>query len=124
MGSRPLVLLEPFSGEGSWESLLCHFENVVDMIDWDDGKKLKWLKVRLTGKAQTAFQRLLGEARSDYKAMQEWFELKSHQSHFHAKLQTCTKWKSESWSDFTDDLKSLVEKAYPELEEAAREQLV
>ena len=56
MGSRPLVLPEPFSGEGSWESWLYHFENVVDMIDWDDGKKLKWLKVRLTGKAQTAFQ--------------------------------------------------------------------
>ena len=29
----------------------------------------------------------------------------------------------ESWADFADDLKSLVDKAYPELEEAARERL-
>ena len=29
----------------------------------------------------------------------------------------------ESWADFVDDLKNLVDKAYPELEEAARERL-
>ena len=56
MASRPLVLLEPFSGEGSLESWLYHFESVAEVNDWDDGKKLKWLKVQLTGKAQTAFQ--------------------------------------------------------------------
>ena len=127
MASRPLVLPEPFSGEGSWESWLYHFESVADVNDWDDGKKLKWLKVRLTGKAQTAFQRLPEEARADYKeakkALQERFEPKSRQSRFHAEFQTRTKRKSESWADFADELKSLVDKAYPELEEAARERL-
>ena len=62
MASRLLVLPEPFSGEGSWESWLYHFESVADVNDWDARKKLKWLKVRLTGKAQTAFQRLPEEA--------------------------------------------------------------
>ena len=38
-------------------------------------------------------------------------------------FQTRTKRKSESWADFADELKSLVDKAYPELEEAARERL-
>ena len=75
MASRPLVLPEPFSGEGSWVSWLYHFESIADVNDWDNGKKLKWLKVRLTGKAQTAFQRLPAEARGDYeeakKALQE-----------------------------------------------------
>ena len=65
MASRLLVLPEPFSGEDSWESWLYHFESVADVNDWDDGKKLKWLKVQLTGKAQTAFQRLPAEARGE-----------------------------------------------------------
>ena len=127
MASRPLVLPEPFSGETSWESWLYHFESVADVNEWDDGKKLKWLKVRLTGKAQTAFQRLPEEAKGDYteakKALQERFEPKSRQSRYHAEFQTRTKRKSESWADFADDLKNLVDKAYPELEEAARERL-
>jgi len=117
MASRPLVLLEPFSGEGSWESWLYHFESVTDVNDWDAVKKLQWLKVRLTGKAQTAFQRLPEEARADYKeakkALHERFEPKSCQSRFHAEFQTRTKRKSESWADFADELKSLVDKAYP-----------
>ena len=41
---------------------------------------------------------------------------------FH-EFKTHAKWKSESWADFVDDMKSLVDKAYPELEEAAREWL-
>ena len=127
MASRPLVLPEPFSGEGSWESWLYHFESVADMNDWDNGKKLKWLQVQLTGKAQTAFQRLPEEARANYKeakkALQERFEPKRRQSRFHAEFQTHTKRKSESWADFAEELKSLVDKAYPELEEAARERL-
>ena len=97
------------------------------MNDWEDGKKLKWLKFRLTGKAQTAFQRLPGEARTNYKeakkALRKRFEPKSRQNRFHVEFQTHTKRKSESWADFTDECKSLVDEAYPELVEAAREQL-
>ena len=76
MASRPLVLPELFSGEGSWESWLYHFESVANVNDWDDEKKLKWLKVRLTGKAQTAFQRLPGEARGDYKEAKSGLSLR------------------------------------------------
>ena len=89
------------------------------MNDWDDGKKLKWLKVRLTGKAQTAFQEFPGKVRADYKeakmALQEQFEPKSHQSRFHAELQTHTKLKSKLWADFANELKNQVDKAHPEL---------
>ena len=104
-----------------------HFESVMDVNDWDEEKKLKWLKVWLTRKAQTAFQRLPAEAKADYteakKALQEQFELKSRQSRYHAEFQTHTKQKSESWVDFADHLKNLVAKAYPEFEEVARERL-
>lgn len=57
------------------------------------------------------------------KALQEQFELKSCQSCYQAEFQTCKKHRLENWTDFADDLKNLVDKAYPELVEAAREQL-
>ena len=41
MASRPLVLPEPFSGEGRWEEWLYHFQNVADVNGWDAAQKLK-----------------------------------------------------------------------------------
>ena len=121
------MLPEPFSGETSWDLWLYHFECIADVNEWDDGKKLKWMKVRLSGKAQMAFQRLPNEAKARYveakKALKECFEPESRQSRYQAKFQMQTKQKAESWADYADDLKSLVDKAYPEIEEAARERL-
>ena len=91
MALRPLVLPEPFSDEGRWEWWLYHFQNMADVNGWDAAQKLKWLKVRLTGKAQTAFQRLPMAAREDYnkatKALAERFEPKSRQTCYQAEFQ-------------------------------------
>lgn len=101
---------------------------MADINEWDAGQKLKCIKVRLTGKAQTAFQCLPEAAKVSYdeakKVLQEWFEPSSRQSRCEAEFQTCMKQKLESWADFVDNLKNLVDKAYLELEEAARERLV
>ena len=64
---RPLVLPEPYNGESRWEEWMYHFESVADVNGWDEAQQLKWLKVRLTRRAQTAFQRLPEAARADYK---------------------------------------------------------
>lgn len=81
-------------------------------------------KVRLTGRAQTAFQRLLAENQTDFTrattALKERFEPASKKHRYQAEMQTR---KGESWADLADDLKSLADKAYPELEEAARDRL-
>ena len=68
MAARPLVLPEPFDGEANWEQWDYHFQNVTSVNEWDDGQKLKWLKVRLTGRAQIAFQRLPRATRNYYDA--------------------------------------------------------
>ena len=47
------------NGEGRWEEWAYHFESVADVNGWDVVLKLKWLKVRLTGRAQIVFQRLM-----------------------------------------------------------------
>ena len=61
-----------------WNEWVTHFENVAVVNKWETGEeKLKWLRVRLTGKAQTAFMKLPEAARGNYgeciKALQKRF---------------------------------------------------
>lgn len=125
--SRPLVLPEVFTGGDKWEEWICHFENVADVNGWDDAEQLRWLKLRLTERAQTAFLRLPEAVRNDYKeakkALQERFLPPSRQPRYQAEFQSRRKKAAEAWADYADDLKSLADKAYPELPEAAREVL-
>ena len=127
MAARPVVLPEAYSGETNWEDWAYHFENVATVNAWTAEQKLQWLKVRMTGRAQRAFQLLSETSRGSYeeamKALQERFEPKSRQSRYEAEFQTRRKKKSEGWADFAEDLKLLADKAFPELQEAARSQL-
>ena len=66
MTTKLLVLPETYTGEGEWSQWICHFENVAAVNGWDDDKLL-WLKVRLTGQAQKAFQRLSDTVSASYK---------------------------------------------------------
>ena len=52
--ARPLMLPEPFTGDGSWTLWQSHFDDVAAVNGWDDAAKLLWLRVRLTGRARTA----------------------------------------------------------------------
>lgn len=121
------MLPEAYSGETSWEDWAFHFENVAAVNEWTAAQKLQWLKVRLTGRAQRAFQHLSASARDSYeeakKALGERFEPKSRQSRYEAEFQTRRKKKSEGWADFAEELKLLADKAFPELQEEGRTQL-
>ena len=92
-----------------------------------DEDKLKWLKVQLTGQAQMAFQRLSAESQAKFQrakeALKERFEPTSQKHRYQAELQVRWKRKGESWGNFADELKSLADKAYPNLQEEARERL-
>ena len=128
MASRPLVLPETFSGEGSWDEWISHFENVADVNAWDgDAAKLKWLKVRLTGRAQRAFQQFTEASQGTYshakKALRERFDPDSKRELYAVELNTRRKRKAEGWADFAEDLRRLTDKAYPDLQEEARERL-
>ena len=124
---KPVVLPDTFTGEAGWDDWICHFENVADVNGWTNAQKLKWIKVRLTGRAQKAFQRLSAEARADYKeakkALKARFEPESKKTRYQAEFQTRRKKKSENWADFVEDLRVLADKAFPELQEDARERL-
>ena len=127
--ARPVVLPDTFDGDSKlgWDQWCCHFKNVAEVNRWENEESLKWLKVRLTGKAQTAFQRLSEEDREDFdkamSALQKRFDPPSRKYRYQAELQTRRKLKGESWADFADDIKFLADKAYPELQEEARDRI-
>lgn len=125
--TRPLVLPEKFSGDGEWTQWICHFENVAAVNSWNDDNKLLWLKVRLTERAQLAFQHLPTDTQASYaqakEALKERFEPESRKDRYKAEFQTRRKKRTEGWADYGEDLRVLVDKAYPHLEAAARDQM-
>ena len=125
--ARPLVLPEPFDGTVNWDEWSFHFENVAAVNGWDDAQKLQWLRVRVTGREQKALQRLQGPAIATYEATRDSlkarFDPESRRTRYQAEFQTRRKKASEGWADFADELRSLADKAYPDLGEDARERL-
>ena len=94
-----------------------HFESVAAVNEWNDTDKLKWLRVRVTGRAQKALHLLLEAAR--YAETKAALKTRFDPASRHTRYQK----QSEGWADFADDMKALVDKGYPTLQEEAREQL-
>ena len=122
--SRPLVSPDSFSGLSNWAEWIDHFEAAALVNGWDSETKRLWLPVRLTGKAQTAWKRLSPETKQNYEAakeaLQKRFEPDSKQKLYFVEFQARRRKRDESWSDFADELRVLVEKALPELDEKAK----
>ena len=125
--ARPLLLPDSFNGEGSWEQWRFHFLNVAAVNVWNEAHCLKRLKVRLTGRAQIAFQRLSPEIRNSYdeamEALKERFEPSSRKTRYQAELLVRYKMKAETWGDLAEDFRLLADKVFPDLEDGARERL-
>ena len=99
MAGKPVVLPESFSGEGSWGDWLDHFNNVAPVNSWDAEQKLLWLKVRMTGRAQTVFKKLPDVAKESFEtavtALGVRFEPQSKRELYVAEFQTRRKRKTE-----------------------------
>ena len=126
MAAKPSVIPELFSGDKSWDDWIYHFESVAEVCGWDTDNKLKWLRVRLTGRAGQTFKRLPDDVRASYDnakaALKRRFEPESQKTLYQMKLQTRLKQNGESWAEFGEDLKTLAERAYPNLVDEAKEQ--
>ena len=128
MASKPVVLPETFQGTTSWEDWIEHFERVAVVNEWtSNASKLKWLKVRLVGKAAAALKRFSDDTRGDYAALkgalQKRFEPASKKELYMAEFQVRRKQQDENWASFGDNLKTLTEKSYPDLATEAQEVL-
>ena len=125
--TKPIILPETFSGDTSWDEWVIHFHNCSDVNEWNDADKLKFLKVRLTGRAQIAFQRLADDKKDTFEhacaALQERFKPSSKRDLYVAELSSRKKHSSEGWADFAEELRRLAAKAYPNLDGNAGEQI-
>ena len=124
---RPVIILEVYSGEQPREDWSDHFESIAAINGWNEEKKLVWLKVHLTGRALLAFKKFSVTTKASYKnvvvAMQERFEPQSKRDLYLAEFQVHCKKRTETWADYGEDLRILVDKAYPTLDDDARQQL-
>ncbi len=122
MAAKPPVIPELYTGEKSWDEWIDHFDSVSEVCGWDAANKLKWLRVRLTGRAGTAFRRLPDATRADFDlataALRRRFEPESKKELYRAELLTR---QNEGWAVFGEDLKILADKAYPDLPDEAEE---
>ena len=120
---------ETFDGStGGWEDWVEHFERVATVNGWtEDATKLKWLQVRLTGRAATAYKRFAEATKDSYArskaALKNRFEPDSRKEIYMVELQTRRKRKGEDWAAFGEDVRILAEKAYPGLQPEAQEAL-
>ena len=124
---RPLITPDAYDGENTWDEWIGHFNSVSRVKDWNNQAKLLWLKVRLVGKARKAWNQLTTEEKSTYNAavgaLCRRFEPESKRDLYAAEFQTCGKKLNESWGDLADNLQSLADKAFPDLDEAVKEKL-
>ena len=116
MASKPVVLPETFQGTASWEDWIEHFERVAAVNEWtSNASKLKWLKVRLTGKAAAELKRFPEATTDDYTALkaalQKRFEPASKKELYMAEFQVRRKRNDEDWASFGDNLRFLAEKS-------------
>ena len=122
-----MITPEPFLGKQSWEDWIDQFKSIAAINGWSDEQKLVWLKVRLTGRALLAYKKFSVTARSSFKnavvALAERFEPESRRDLYLAKFQSRCKKRTKSWAYFGEDLRVLVDKAYPMLEDDTRQQL-
>ena len=94
------------------------------MSEWNGQAKLLWLEVRFVCKARKAWSRLTTEEKSTYNAavaaLCRRFKPEGKLDLYAAEFQACGRKLNESWRDLVDNLWSLADKAFLDLDEAAR----
>ena len=120
MATRPVATPELYNSKGPFDESTDHFKSVTKLNGWKSDDMAKWLAVRLVGRA-IAYKRLSEETRENYEnaklALLRRFEPESKRSLYAAEFQASCKLSTEDWATFADDLKTLADKAFPDLPE-------
>lgn len=126
--ARPVIFPDKFSGEEDFSEWTAHFNSVSLVNCWNDDEKYRWLNVHVTGKARVTLSRLQERLTQPtylqaIEALRLRFDPPVRKELFKVELQGRSKAADESWGDYGDAVDLLVRKAYPDLEEKAKDML-
>ena len=97
-----------------------HIDSVAVVNGWTADDKKKWIRARITGRAVTAYKELSANDQLTYDkttaALKNRFEPEYRKELFITEFHQRNKRRTEDWAAFGDDLRTLVEKAYPTLQ--------
>ena len=96
------------------------------MNDWDDAATLRWICTCLVGRAQKAYSRFPDSTHVSFSKAKDALNNGLSQRLDSICLQVSFKQggrRNEGWADFGEDLRLLANKAFPDLDDAARERL-
>uniref|UniRef100_A0A1X7UU40 Retrotransposon gag domain-containing protein n=1 Tax=Amphimedon queenslandica TaxID=400682 RepID=A0A1X7UU40_AMPQE len=127
MANKPKILPDTSSGSESWDKCIIHFANCATVNEWDDGKKFAFLTVQLLGSVESAFQSLPDDKKDPSNhavaALNKYIDSPGKCDFYLTELSTRKCDPTESWVDYSEVLRHLAEKAYPDLDKLATEQI-
>ena len=121
------LIPDKFDGNSSFDDWVSHFECVAAINGWNDDKRLLWIRAHMIGKAHAAYSRFSHETKDSYvlskAALCERFKPTSNREFYKMEFRSRERKQTESWADFGDTLLLLVDRAFPDLSDDAREAL-
>ena len=115
--SRSFVKAATYDGTGLWNDYLSHFESVCKLNEWTDAEKALYLAASLRGQAQGVLGNLPRDDRESYrtlvKALQDRFAPLNQTELYRAQLRERRQKPSESLPEMGQDIRRLVNLAYP-----------
>ncbi len=126
-GRRHYMKVDRFDGKESWENYQRHFEICASANEWTSEEKAKQLSAALTGTARQMLSTVPEQHMFDYKflvnAIRNRFDPEGRSELYRIQLKSRRQGKSESLLELADDVRQLVDKAYPELGESTRNRM-
>ena len=125
-GTRMRIKPRNYSGETTWRDYRSHFDRVCIINEWDTAK-LQYLWVHLEGVALSFVEGLPASATTSYEvlchALGARFGADRFAAVFKAELQQRKQRQGESLSALGQEMRRLVQRAYPSFTESAMEEI-
>ena len=113
--------IQKYSGEENWEQWLTNFESALFSKEGvlTEDTKVALLRSHLGGKALRVFESLPCDAKSNYDEAKRATAIQLYIQKFESKRKS-----DENWKQFANDLNEIAEKAYPDMQDSMRKDLV
>ena len=126
VASKTIMKPATFDGTVAWTDYKAHFEACADLNGWSDEQKGLYLSVSLRGQAQGVFGNL-GTGRPSYKdlvtALEERFAPPNQTELYRVQLRERRQKASETMAELGQDIRRLINLAYPKAPSDVRETL-